>query len=142
MRILLSDLDMHSLWLHHIANEHFLCQAGQYLVYCAQVTYNDLQMLKQHSEGSVFTYPESFQELAELEIALQEQHEVNATLQHTQGELSAYEAELETQLKLRDAEASQLKEDLEKLTRLSQVSRGIQPSRRQIVYGLNLSAFL
>ncbi|XP_019586774.2 centriolin isoform X2 [Rhinolophus sinicus] len=62
-------------------------------------------------------------ELAELEIALQEQHEVNATLQHTQGELSAYEAELEMQLKLRDAEASQLKEDLEKLTRLSQLEQ-------------------
>ncbi|XP_019503792.1 PREDICTED: centriolin isoform X3 [Hipposideros armiger] len=62
-------------------------------------------------------------ELAELEIALQEQHEANASLQQTQGELSAYEAELETQLKLRDAETSQLKEDLEKLTRLSQLEQ-------------------
>lgn len=62
------------------------------------------------------------QELAELESALQEQREVNASLQQTQGELSAYETELETQLRLKEAEASQLKEELEKLTRLSQVS--------------------
>ncbi|XP_024906229.1 centriolin isoform X3 [Pteropus alecto] len=62
-------------------------------------------------------------ELAELESALQEQHEVNASLQQTQGDLSAYEAELEAQLKIRDAEANQLKEDLEKLTRLSQLEQ-------------------
>ncbi|XP_012576987.1 PREDICTED: centriolin [Condylura cristata] len=62
-------------------------------------------------------------ELAELESALQEQHEVNVSLQQTQGDLSAYEAELEAQLKIRDAEAHQLKEDLEKLTRLSQLEQ-------------------
>ncbi|XP_070315281.1 LOW QUALITY PROTEIN: centriolin [Odocoileus virginianus] len=62
-------------------------------------------------------------ELAELESALQEQHEVNASLQQTQGDLSAYEAELEAQLKMRDAEASQLKEELGKLTRLSQLEQ-------------------
>ncbi|XP_061055983.1 centriolin isoform X3 [Eubalaena glacialis] len=62
-------------------------------------------------------------ELAELESALQEQHEVNASLQQTQGDLSAYEAELEAQLKIKDAEADQLKEELEKLTRLSQLEQ-------------------
>uniref|UniRef100_A0A8C9Q3C1 Centriolin n=1 Tax=Spermophilus dauricus TaxID=99837 RepID=A0A8C9Q3C1_SPEDA len=62
-------------------------------------------------------------ELAELESALQEQHEVNASLQQTQGDLSAYEAELEAQLKLRDAEANQLKEELEKLSRLTQLEQ-------------------
>ncbi|XP_004423441.1 PREDICTED: centriolin [Ceratotherium simum simum] len=62
-------------------------------------------------------------ELAELETALQEQHEVNASLQQSQGDLSAYEAELEAQLKIRDAEANQLKGDLEKLTRLSQLEQ-------------------
>ncbi|XP_060156526.1 centriolin isoform X10 [Globicephala melas] len=62
-------------------------------------------------------------ELAELESALQEQHEVNASLQQTQGDLSAYEAELEAQLKIKDAEANQLKEELEKLTRLSQLEQ-------------------
>ncbi|XP_048196768.1 centriolin isoform X2 [Perognathus longimembris pacificus] len=62
-------------------------------------------------------------ELAELESALQEQHEVNASLQQTQGDLSAYEAELEAQLRLRVAETSKLKEELEKLTRLSQLEQ-------------------
>ncbi|XP_032107360.1 centriolin isoform X2 [Sapajus apella] len=62
-------------------------------------------------------------ELAELETALQEQHEVNASLQQTQGDLSAYEAELEARLNLRDAEANQLKEELEKVTRLTQVEQ-------------------
>ncbi|XP_026960818.1 centriolin isoform X7 [Sagmatias obliquidens] len=62
-------------------------------------------------------------ELAELESALQEQHEVNASLQQTQGDLSAYEAELEAQLKIKDAEANQLKEELEKLARLSQLEQ-------------------
>ncbi|XP_013368641.1 PREDICTED: centriolin isoform X2 [Chinchilla lanigera] len=62
-------------------------------------------------------------ELAELESALQEQHEVNASLQQTQGDLSAYEAELETQLRLRDDEANQLKEELDKLTRLTQLEQ-------------------
>ncbi|XP_060056053.1 centriolin isoform X2 [Erinaceus europaeus] len=62
-------------------------------------------------------------EVAELESALQEQYEANASLQQAQGDLSAYEAELEAQLKIRDAEASQLKEDLEKLRRLSQLEQ-------------------
>nr|XP_054357248.1 centriolin isoform X9 [Pongo pygmaeus] len=62
-------------------------------------------------------------ELAELESALQEQHEVNASLQQTQGDLSAYEAELEARLNLRDAEANQLKEELEKVTRLTQLEQ-------------------
>ncbi|KAM9207146.1 centriolin [Dugong dugon] len=62
-------------------------------------------------------------ELAELETALQEQHEINVSLQQTQGDLSAYEAELEAQLRMRDAEASQLKEELERQTRLSQLEQ-------------------
>uniref|UniRef100_A0A5F4W7I3 Centriolin n=1 Tax=Callithrix jacchus TaxID=9483 RepID=A0A5F4W7I3_CALJA len=62
-------------------------------------------------------------ELAELETALHEQHEVNASLQQTQGDLSAYEAELEARLNLRDAEAKQLKEELEKVTRLTQLEQ-------------------
>uniref|UniRef100_A0A286X7Q4 Centriolin n=1 Tax=Cavia porcellus TaxID=10141 RepID=A0A286X7Q4_CAVPO len=59
-------------------------------------------------------------ELAELESALQEQHEVNTSLQQTHGDLSAYEAELEAQLRLRDDEANQLKEELDKLTKVTQ----------------------
>ncbi|XP_077162677.1 centriolin isoform X2 [Paroedura picta] len=60
-------------------------------------------------------------EIAELEHALHEQREQNESLQEAQGELSAYEAELEAELKARDAEASQHKEELERLRRLSQL---------------------
>lgn len=67
---------------------------------------------------------------------------MNASLQQTQGDLNAYEAELEAQLKVRDAEANQLKEDMEKLTSLSQVSKSIKPSRNQVTCGLNISVFL
>lgn len=52
---------------------------------------------------------------------------MNASLQQTQGDLTAYEAELEAQLKIRDAETNQLRADLEKLTRLSQVSKSTKP---------------
>ncbi|KAM4877369.1 centriolin [Thomomys bottae] len=62
-------------------------------------------------------------ELAELESALQEQHEVNACLQQTQGDLSAYEAELEAQIRLRDAETSKLKEELENLKRITRLEQ-------------------
>ncbi|XP_076784701.1 centriolin isoform X4 [Arvicanthis niloticus] len=64
-------------------------------------------------------------ELAELESALQEQHEVNASLQQAQGDLSAYETELEAQLKLKDAETSQLKQELEKLIRRTQIEQSV-----------------
>ncbi|XP_029392327.1 centriolin isoform X6 [Mus pahari] len=64
-------------------------------------------------------------ELAELESALQEQHEVNASLQQAQGDLSAYETELETQLKLKDAETSQLKQELENLIRRTQLEQSV-----------------
>ncbi|XP_037654261.1 centriolin isoform X3 [Choloepus didactylus] len=62
-------------------------------------------------------------ELAELESALQEQHEVNTSLQQAQGDLNAYEVELEARLRMRDAEANQLKEELERLTQLSELER-------------------
>ena len=62
-----------------------------------------------------------FQEIAILESALQEQREINESLKDAQGEITAYEAELETQLRERDAEASQQKEELERLKQLSQV---------------------
>lgn len=62
-----------------------------------------------------------FQEIAELEQALHEQREQNASLQEAQDELGAYEAELEAELKARVAEASQHKEELERLKQLSQV---------------------
>lgn len=56
-----------------------------------------------------------------LEGALQEQREINESLRDAQGDISAYEAELEAQLRDRDTEANQQKEELERLKQLSQV---------------------
>uniref|UniRef100_A0A8C3LSH4 Centriolin n=1 Tax=Chrysolophus pictus TaxID=9089 RepID=A0A8C3LSH4_CHRPC len=60
-------------------------------------------------------------EIAMLEGALQEQREINESLREGQGEVSAYEAELEAQLRERDTEANQQKEELERLKQLSQM---------------------
>ncbi|OXB67097.1 hypothetical protein ASZ78_005670 [Callipepla squamata] len=62
-----------------------------------------------------------FQEIAMLEGALQEQREINESLRAAQGNISAYEAELEAQLRDRDTEANQQKEELERLKQLSQM---------------------
>lgn len=59
-------------------------------------------------------------EIAMLEGALQEQREINESLREGQGDVSAYEAELEAQLRERDTEANQQKEELERLKQLSQ----------------------
>uniref|UniRef100_A0A8C3K3K7 Centriolin n=1 Tax=Calidris pygmaea TaxID=425635 RepID=A0A8C3K3K7_9CHAR len=61
------------------------------------------------------------QEIKMLEGALQEQREINESLRDAQGDISAYEAELEAQLRDRDAEANQQKEELERLKQLSQM---------------------
>ncbi|NXY67638.1 CNTRL protein, partial [Glareola pratincola] len=61
------------------------------------------------------------QEIIMLEGALQEQREINESLRDAQGDISAYEAELEAQLRDRDAEANQQKEELERLKQLSQM---------------------
>ncbi|NXI41505.1 CNTRL protein, partial [Galbula dea] len=60
-------------------------------------------------------------EMAMLEGALQEQREINESLRDAQGNISAYEAELEAQLRDRDIEAHQHKEELERLKQLSQM---------------------
>ncbi|NWT00593.1 CNTRL protein, partial [Mionectes macconnelli] len=60
-------------------------------------------------------------EIALLESALQEQQEINECLRDAQGKVSAYEAELEAQLRDRDAEAKQQKEEFERLKQLSQM---------------------
>lgn len=62
-----------------------------------------------------------FQEIAVLESSLQEQREINESLQDAQGKVSTYRAELEAQLRERDAEAKQQKEEFERLKQLSQV---------------------
>ncbi|KAK0680610.1 CNTRL protein, partial [Pygoscelis papua] len=60
-------------------------------------------------------------EITMLEGALQEQREINESLRDAQGDISAYEAELEAQLRDRDTEANQQKEELERLKQLSQM---------------------
>uniref|UniRef100_A0A8C3P1I5 Centriolin n=1 Tax=Cyanoderma ruficeps TaxID=181631 RepID=A0A8C3P1I5_9PASS len=60
-------------------------------------------------------------EIAMLESSLQEQREINESLQGAQGKVRAYEAELEAQLRERDAEAKQQKEEFERLKQLSQM---------------------
>ncbi|NXW68205.1 CNTRL protein, partial [Hirundo rustica] len=60
-------------------------------------------------------------EIAMLESSLQEQREINESLQGAQGKVSAYKAELEAQLRERDAEVKQQKEEFERLKQLSQM---------------------
>uniref|UniRef100_A0A672TJP5 Centriolin n=1 Tax=Strigops habroptila TaxID=2489341 RepID=A0A672TJP5_STRHB len=60
-------------------------------------------------------------EIAMLESALREQQEINESLREAQGDISAYEAELEAQLRDRDTEANQQKEEYERLKRRSQM---------------------
>ncbi|XP_032088920.1 centriolin isoform X2 [Thamnophis elegans] len=70
-------------------------------------------------------------ETENLEQALQQQRELNEALQEAQGEISAYEAELEAELKARDTEASQQKEELEKLKQFIQVEQSQLGKERQ-----------
>ncbi|XP_015500650.1 centriolin isoform X3 [Parus major] len=60
-------------------------------------------------------------EIAMLESSLQEQRDINESLQGAQGKVSTYNAELEAQLRERDTEAKQQKEEFERLKQLSQM---------------------
>ncbi|NXM26870.1 CNTRL protein, partial [Oxyruncus cristatus] len=75
---------------------------------------NNLEMVAMDAENMR-------KEIAVLESALQEQQEINECLRDSQGKVSAYEAELEAQLRERDAEAKQQKEEFERLKQLSQM---------------------
>ncbi|XP_027741740.1 centriolin [Empidonax traillii] len=75
---------------------------------------NNLEMVAMDAENMR-------KEIAVLESALQEQQEINESLREAQGRVSAYEAELEAQLRDRDAEAKQQKEEFERLKQLSQM---------------------
>ncbi|XP_027543848.1 centriolin isoform X2 [Neopelma chrysocephalum] len=75
---------------------------------------NNLEMVAMDAENMR-------KEIAMLERALQEQQEINESLRDAQGKVSAYEAELEAQLRERDAEAKQQKEEFERLKQLSQM---------------------
>ncbi|MCJ8746782.1 hypothetical protein PDJAM_G00145640 [Pangasius djambal] len=61
------------------------------------------------------------QELLQHQEELQALRRENVELREAQGQVSAYEAELEAQLHERDAKASHLKEELSRLQRLSQL---------------------
>ncbi|NWX29319.1 CNTRL protein, partial [Notiomystis cincta] len=81
----------------------------------------DLEEEKNNLEVVAMDAENMRKEIAVLESALQEQKEVNESLQDAQGKVSAYEAELEAQLRERDAEAKQQKEEFERLKQLSQM---------------------
>ncbi|KAJ7398993.1 hypothetical protein BTVI_119499 [Pitangus sulphuratus] len=80
----------------------------------------DLEEDKNNLEMVAMDAEKMRKEIAVLESALQEQQEVNDSLREAQGRVSAYEAELEAQLRDRDAEAKQQKEEFERLKQLSQ----------------------
>ncbi|XP_069039459.1 centriolin isoform X3 [Lepisosteus oculatus] len=63
------------------------------------------------------------EELAELRRTLEEVQAENASLREAQGHLSAYEGELEAQLRDRDTEARQLEEELGRVRHLSQMEK-------------------
>ncbi|NXG04781.1 CNTRL protein, partial [Sakesphorus luctuosus] len=81
----------------------------------------DLEEDKNNLEVVAMDAENMRKEIAMLERALQEQQEVTESLRDAQGKVSAYEAELEAQLRQRDAEAKQQKEELERLKQLSQM---------------------
>ncbi|NWU84643.1 CNTRL protein, partial [Onychorhynchus coronatus] len=81
----------------------------------------DLEEDKNNLEVVAMDAENMRKEIAMLESALQEQQEINESLRDTQGKVSAYEAELEAQLRERDAEARQQKEEFERLKQLSQM---------------------
>ncbi|NWV22614.1 CNTRL protein, partial [Origma solitaria] len=79
----------------------------------------DLEEEKNNLEVVAIDAENMRKEIAMLKSALQEQREINESLQDAQGKVSAYEAELEAQLRERDAEAKQQKEEFERLKQLS-----------------------
>ncbi|NXI61404.1 CNTRL protein, partial [Anseranas semipalmata] len=81
----------------------------------------DLQEERNNLEIVAMDAENMRKEIAMLEGALQEQREINESLRDAQGDVSAYEAELEAQLRDRDTEANQQKEELERLKQLSQM---------------------
>uniref|UniRef100_A0A8B9D1G7 Centriolin n=1 Tax=Anser brachyrhynchus TaxID=132585 RepID=A0A8B9D1G7_9AVES len=81
----------------------------------------DLQEERNNLEVVAMDAENMKKEIAMLEGALQEQREINESLRDAQGDVSAYEAELEAQLRDRDIEANQQKEELERLKQLSQM---------------------
>ncbi|XP_071622441.1 centriolin isoform X2 [Heliangelus exortis] len=81
----------------------------------------DLEKERNNLEVAAMDAENMKKEITVLQSALQEQQEMNESLQDAQGDIRAYEAELEAQLRDRDTEAKQQKEELERLKHLSQM---------------------
>nr|XP_030142751.3 centriolin isoform X3 [Taeniopygia guttata] len=81
----------------------------------------DLEEDKNNLEVVAMDAENMRKEIAMLESSLQEQREINESLQGAQGKVSAHEAKLEAQLRERDAEAKQQKEEFERLKQRSQM---------------------
>ncbi|XP_072096158.1 centriolin isoform X3 [Mobula birostris] len=84
---------------------------------------SDLEQEKNQLEIVAMDADNLRKELSDMERSLQEQQELNESLHQAQGDLSEYEAELESQLQARDIEANQLREELERLRKLSQMEQ-------------------
>ncbi|XP_062929526.1 centriolin isoform X2 [Mobula hypostoma] len=84
---------------------------------------SDLEQEKNQLEIVAMDADNLRKELSDMERSLQEQQELNESLHQAQGDLSEYEAELESQLQARDSEANQLREELERLRKLSQMEQ-------------------
>ncbi|XP_075690697.1 centriolin isoform X2 [Rhinoderma darwinii] len=77
----------------------------------------ELEEERDRLEAAVQETDHMRKEMEELERSLQEQQEVNESLRRAQGDLSAYEAELEEQVRAREAEITQLKQEQEQRTK-------------------------
>ncbi|XP_078282015.1 centriolin isoform X2 [Rhinoraja longicauda] len=83
----------------------------------------DLEQQKNQLEIVAMDADNLRKELSDMERSLREQQELNESLRHAQGDFSEYEAELESQLQARDIEANQLREELDRLRKLSQMEQ-------------------
>ncbi|XP_043095142.1 centriolin isoform X3 [Puntigrus tetrazona] len=101
-----SLLDCRRLQKEKDALQHLLCEKEQQ---CTQLQ-KEAQSVKSAQE-----------ELQHQQQELEDLRKENEELKQTQGQVSEYEAELETQLQERVTEATQLKEELGRLRRLSQM---------------------
>lgn len=88
-----------------------------------EVLLQRLEELEERTEGLEAAAREADhmkKEMEELERSLQEQQDVNEALRQAQGDLSAYEAQLEAQVRAREGEMAQLKQELEQRTKQQQ----------------------
>ncbi|XP_052447896.1 centriolin isoform X2 [Carassius gibelio] len=101
-----AQLDCRRLQLEKDALQRFLCEKE---LQCTQL------------EKEALGAKSAQEELQCQQQVLEDLRKENEELKQAQGQVSEYEAELETQLQERDSEATQLKEELGRLRRLSQM---------------------